>query len=308
MAFDCGEEPVERILTIILTTSPVRSNPSTDMIEKVLESLELVEDIQNCRIIFVFDGYKIRDDSKITSASCRSGIISNSMIPLYEQYIENIRILIQSQDKYSNSHMLILEERHGFGYAVKKGLELVDTEFVMVVQHDRTFQKPFSMYPLLKILCLSSDAQVNYIGFITTSTLNHVERLKSRLGSHGKPPDLSWAVPLNTNGVTLLPLLQWYDSTHVCRTDFYRDFVFGPNKLVKKGGFIEDKLGQQQLKDLKEHGESSFSVYGTYLMYHGDNEVTVAHLDGGDFHTEEQKQLKGWCRSKFKNDDEGSEV
>jgi hypothetical protein len=34
-------------------------------------------------------------------------------------------------------------------------------------------------------------------------------------------------------------MLVWLDSTHIARTQYYRDFVFGPRGLVAKGGFIE---------------------------------------------------------------------
>ena len=42
-----------------------------------------------------------------------------------------------------------------------------------------------------------------------------------------------------SNGIPFLPMLVWYDSTHIARTDYYRNFVFGGFGLVAKGGFIE---------------------------------------------------------------------
>jgi hypothetical protein len=57
----------------------------------------------------------------------------------------------------------------------------------------------------------------------------------------------------NDNTVSLVPLVQWYDSTHIASTTYYREFVFDRKvKRVTKGGFIEDKLGQQQLQVIKE--------------------------------------------------------
>ena len=50
-------------------------------------------------------------------------------------------------------------------------------------------------------------------------------------------------------------MLIWLDSTHIARTDWYRDYVFGgPPALVAKGGFIEDKFGQQQALWLDAEG------------------------------------------------------
>lgn len=43
--------------------------------------------------------------------------------------------------------------------------------------------------------------------------------------------------------VRLMPLVQWYDTTHVASTWYYRRFVFDRRaRRVAKGGFIEDKV------------------------------------------------------------------
>jgi len=71
----------------------------------------------------------------------------------------------------------------------------------------------------------------------------------------------------NDNTVSLVPLVQWYDSTHIASTTYYREFVFDRKvKRVTKGGFIEDKLGQQQLQVIK--GCVCVSVYiSVYLFF-----------------------------------------
>jgi len=47
-------------------------------------------------------------------------------------------------------------------------------------------------------------------------------------------------------------------------TEYYRNFVFGPRKLVAKGGFIEDKFGQAQLKAIREKGvDAAHPEFGT---------------------------------------------
>jgi hypothetical protein len=55
----------------------------------------------------------------------------------------------------------------------------------------------------------------------------------------------------------LVPMVYWYDSTHLATTEYYKTVVFGrwkygKQELVKKGGFIEDKLGQYQMCVLKD--------------------------------------------------------
>eukprot|EP00438_Fugacium_kawagutii_P013662 Skav213135 [mRNA] locus=scaffold107:365739:369066:+ [translate_table: standard] len=46
-------------ISVIITTSPVPSNPSTDLLERVLLSLHLIPGLANAAKIIVCDGYKI---------------------------------------------------------------------------------------------------------------------------------------------------------------------------------------------------------------------------------------------------------
>ena len=46
-------------LSIILTTSPVRSNPSTALIETTLESCHYCPGLLGCPLVIVCDGYKV---------------------------------------------------------------------------------------------------------------------------------------------------------------------------------------------------------------------------------------------------------
>jgi hypothetical protein len=78
----------------------------------------------------------------------------------------------------------------------------------------------------------------------------------------------------------LLPLVYWYDSTHVATADHYRNFVFGPRRLTK-GNFIEADLGQQQLRDITTRGMAAHGEYATYLL--DTPHRVVAHMHGRGF-------------------------
>ena len=60
-----------------------------------------------------------------------------------------------------------LAERNGFGFAVKNALPLVETEFVMVVQHDRNFERSFDLAGVLDVFDEHKD--VMYMGLPTSS-------------------------------------------------------------------------------------------------------------------------------------------
>lgn len=82
-------------------------------------------------------------------------------------------------------------------------------------------------------------------------------------------------------GKHLLPCLRWYDSTHIAFSKFYREFVFsGERKLVKRGGFIEDKLGQAQSRDVLSRGLDATVPEWRLWLYQDGLGRAVSHLDG----------------------------
>ena len=89
-------------------------------------------------------------------------------------------------------------------------------------------------------------------------------------------------VPLARADMSLLPLLFFFDSTHVARTSWYREFVFGDHVTsrgafrLRRGEFIEDKLGQAELNDIKQHGMAAHAKYGTFLLDDGGGAVLPA--------------------------------
>ena len=46
-------------ITAIITTSPVRSNPDISMINEVIKSMNLIENLFECKKLLICDGYKI---------------------------------------------------------------------------------------------------------------------------------------------------------------------------------------------------------------------------------------------------------
>jgi len=55
--FAHDRKPLHELLTIVFTTSAIPSNPSTTVIETVLQSFQFVPDLNRCNVVVVFDGY-----------------------------------------------------------------------------------------------------------------------------------------------------------------------------------------------------------------------------------------------------------
>ena len=156
-----------------------------------------------------------------------------------------------------------LETRHGFGFAVEAALKNVKTDLVMVVQHDRFFLRRLDLCNVIEAIRKEPRIKSLYLG--THNTADYVSRMRSRLQVDIQP------LALLSEGLMVLPMLVWLDSTHIARTAWYKGFVFDPdNQLVAKGGFIEDKFGQVQLSRFRERGLASHADFGTYILPEAD--------------------------------------
>lgn len=138
---------------------------------------------------------------------------------------------------------MVLPKHHGFTYAVKAALPEVKTNYVMVIQHDRDFCREFSLEKVIN--AMEVDTDIKMVSLMSTTTINHA--MKQFNKELIKKETLKWALTpkYDEPGCKLIPLLFWYDSTHIASVKYYNEFVFHPKRFLKHGGFIEDELGQQ---------------------------------------------------------------
>jgi hypothetical protein len=111
---------------------------------------------------------------------------------------------------------------------------------------------------------------------------------------------------------TLIPTLFWYDNVHITRTDHYRDWVFEPErKLVKRGGFVEDKLSPKMVDDVKSKGFSEgWSPYGCFLVDDHCGVAFTGHMDGGAWMTDDMRvgRMDTWVKKNGKSPQEGTDL
>jgi len=257
---------LEDKLTVILCTSPVKSNPSTKLIEETYGSMcHYAPALKACRLIISCDGYKTRDKAKY-----RSGQVTEEGGKNYEAFLEKL-------GKLELGEIVRCQEREGFGFALKNALAHVKTPYVIVVQHDRNFVRAAPVVDVVK--CLeANDSWLKYVLLPTTTVLHYPRYVQSKY-------QLKLESRVTAFGFSLTPLLQWYDSTHVCSVAHYRTFVYRGG-LVARGGFVEDKLGQYQLKRIKERGLGAHAEFAQFVLDDGVAAPMVSHLDGHDSRVE----------------------
>lgn len=263
-------------LTVLITSSPTHTHPSTSLIDHVLETFQLIPSLVECRKIIICDGYRV--ESKVRY---KKGRVTQDQADSYEEYKNNLKQHVNEKNPlYHNTEILELPERVGFGFALKEAIPSVTTKYLMIVQHDRSFIKSFDLEQVLE--SMENNPIMRCVLLPLASTYNYRKRMDTKF--HKK--DILSNREITHNHNVFLPLCQFYDSTHIAHIDFYKEFIIG-QKMIPKNGFIEDRLGQIQVQDIRLNGMEVHAKYGTYL--YGDGfEYLVQHLDGRDSLTENQ--------------------
>lgn len=264
------------LLTVVLNTSPGVSNPSTRLLEEVLASFALVPGLLSCRLIIVADGYKLRE-----KAALKKGAATPAISVAYEHFLTRVDSLTRSPHSHlRGAELLALEQRHGCAHAFRRGLSRVTTPFVMAVQHDRPFVRPVDACELLRAFLAPGGEGVHCIALPTALSAGYEDRSVSR----GLPRAFFRERTREVAGLRLVPLAAFLDSTHIARCAWFRERVFGPARHapLPRGAFLEDTMGQAQLRELRDGGSATHEWYGTFVLNNPGLGAVVAHLDCHD--------------------------
>ncbi|EGS19987.1 feruloyl esterase-like protein [Thermochaetoides thermophila DSM 1495] len=180
-------------LTLIITTSPTPSAPSTSLLSQILSSFRaFCPPLLHCPVILILDTY----DHISTTARLKKGHVTAEGAKKYALYKENAKALILREWSLEGKEGDLLEEegqaeygsvayaqhgnpvvklrisrtrdgkvtfvepeqRLGFGLAVREGLRLARTEYVWVQQHDWSLVAQIPVGEVLEVMRRQSDA------------------------------------------------------------------------------------------------------------------------------------------------------
>lgn len=152
-------------LTIVVTTSPVISNPSTALLEHLIRSMGDVPGLRASAIIIMCDGYKVLQDTHRLHGkhTNKLGRVTEERAHQYEEFKRRLQFACagsstsevdarrgsDEDDVFRNCIVVPMKQHHGFGYLVKASLKLVRTEFMMVAQHDWIFLRCVALTPTM---------------------------------------------------------------------------------------------------------------------------------------------------------------
>lgn len=335
-----GNGDVHKLLTIVITTSPVKSHPSLALIECVLSSFGHVPELHSCRKVIVADGTRPlnaclskshdsakrsendREQSRVgrkyknLSKAMRSGYVDDQCAVNYAEYKWKLSARCAADEGkewhpsdalFANTRLLYLQARHGYAYSLREALRpergLVTTPYVCVVQHDRTFLRSVPVAKILHAMeeslsrkcpergickfessaaaksenvhvCQACCQPVHSVGLLTRSNVNYLARVSGRPFVRKENLDLNsltWVPSAWENSDVcgrLVPLIHFYDSTHIARTDHYINFIVNPKRrIVARGGFVEEGVTSALHEAIRREGfVVGHGVFGCYLF------------------------------------------
>jgi hypothetical protein len=249
---------MEECVSAIVITSPCLSNPDTTVIDTTLSSLQYLLGLENIPIYIILDGYTLH-----STPQTKKGRITSQMEENYELYYQRLlqKYSFSSPSSISSSryHIRRLEQHYGYAHAVQYGLQLCQTTYAVIVQHDRQFLSCFPHMPQL-LTAFISHPHIRYIGFPTVTSCNHCRTLQCRYNLvplvhptiHDRDEFQSTAIriplPLTPDPTfresderikqrkeqetlgedaeelihyEIQPTIFWYDSNHICHVQRY---------------------------------------------------------------------------------------
>jgi len=185
--------PMKDLLTIVVTTSPIQSHPSTELLERTFETFRLAGDeFIKCHKVIVCDGCRVVEHEKVVSKKhandrqkLRSGIATLKQADNYlvfKQALKKICRDAPEDSPFTNSEVEELESRHGYGFALRHALRhCVSTPYVCVIQHDRTFMRKTPVQETLHSM-LMSQGHIKYVSMSMRSNLMYRDIFVSKYG------------------------------------------------------------------------------------------------------------------------------
>ncbi|KAJ4303845.1 hypothetical protein N0V88_001442 [Collariella sp. IMI 366227] len=181
---DFAHDNDTNLLTLIITTSPTPSAPSTELLAQIILSFRKhCPELTQCRVILVLDTF----DHISSTARLKKGHVTPDGAKKYAEYKENAKRLVLQE--YASSHRSLVvehagaefgslayaqqtntvpltltrtkdgrvlfiepEQRLGFGLAVRSALRLTMTPYVWIQQHDWSLVAPIPLRPLLELM------------------------------------------------------------------------------------------------------------------------------------------------------------
>lgn len=236
-------------ITVLIPTSPIRSHPNTAIIQETIASIRSHNALADCEIIIMCDGVR-EEQEKYRDA--------------YERYLR--KLVWMCEHEWPMTLPLVFDAHLHQATMTRRALEIVQTPFVLFVEHDTPLVGPEPPWEAFTRAIDSGDVNLIRLHHESQIPDEHRHLMVDRK-------------PLRTGDVPLLRTAQWSQRPHLASTSFYRDIIrtyFGPNART----MIEDVMHgvvDWQWRERREFGWAEFKL----AIYAPDGSIQRStHTDG----------------------------
>lgn len=246
-------------ITVLISTSPIPTNPNTDVIEKSIESIR--HHLPHSEIIIMADG--VREEQK-------------HLEPAYHEFLR--KILWKCNLEWENVTCVVYENHiHQLGLT-RETLPLIKTDLVMFMEHDMLLKE--KSIPIDKITSLLQGRQLDVMRFYFDRILEPAHQYL-----------MLDKQPIMMNGVPVVRTGQWSQRPHIAKKSIYEDVL---NRIASKRAncMIEDAIHGHIANNFVENGKSGWNDC-KIAIYTPDDDFSYAyHIDGrGDESKFEKEQV-----------------
>lgn len=321
--------PISETLTVILTTSPTPSAPSTELLHSILASFrDFCPSLLSCRVVVVFDNYdRIAPENRLKKGSVTAEGAAN--FPLYKSNVEdlilrdfagaerdqslfvteemraeygspmtpgdpNFATLLVRRTQKGRVAFVEPSERIGFGLAVRSALRLVETPYVWIQQHDWRLDAAVPVQSIVDVMMAADEeVPVKYVCLPSVRMLGYA--ISGHVTRFPALRELTSTLKRDFRSssgqnIHLTPLFFWHDKTHIASTEHYLGRIFPSRLAMPRGAFIEDHVGQRARNQMKE---GLWKKWACWLYYPGGGkELCLRHLHGRTWRGTEGEKKK----------------
>ncbi|MEX2116826.1 MAG: hypothetical protein WEB37_08060 [Bacteroidota bacterium] len=233
-------------ITVLIPTSPIKSHPDTEVLEKVIGTVR--ERLPDSEIILMFDG--VREEQK-------------DYTERYQEYIR--RVLWKANFEWKNVLPLVFETHHHQVAMTREAMKYVRTPTILFVEHDAPLCEEIP-FPNLVEAVISGDANM--------IRLNHEAKI---LDDH-KYLTLDESAT-NLYGAPLIRTAQWSQRPHLASAEFYRRILadyFSQDAIT----MIEDRIHGPIVQAWLERGRPGWNDWKIWVYAPDGDQKRSYHLDG----------------------------
>jgi hypothetical protein len=247
------------IITIIITTNPIISNPSICIFEKLIDSIKKYDIIKNSKIIISFDGCLDFHNKKNYELFKKN----------YELFKKNIDDYILNNNLSHNISTIYADKHVHQSNTIKNAVKMITTKFAFIIEHDFEIIHDINFYSILKTMILYEK----YIKCVRLSLLEHIYH------NNNIRSDIFYPDSIVINNINFIPVINWSSHPFILNMTYYKKKIM---KYIHEDSrtYIEEVFNGIIHTNISED-HSKFFKYGMYIYAEPiENFIHLKHNDG----------------------------